>query len=44
MGVSFVLDALANTLHLIRGVFSSGIATGGTVALLLNMIVPGPRE
>jgi len=44
MGVSFVPDALANTPYLIRGVFSSGIATGGTVALLLNMIVPGPRE
>ena len=44
MGVSFVPDALANTPYLIRGVFSSGIATGGTVALLLNMIVPGARE
>ncbi|PSN12257.1 xanthine permease XanP [filamentous cyanobacterium CCT1] len=44
MGVSFVPDALANTPYFIRGVFSSGIATGGTVALFLNMVVPGVRE
>jgi hypothetical protein len=33
--------------HLIRGVFPSGIGTGGTggtVALLLDMIIPGLRE
>ena len=44
MGVSFVPDALVNTPYLIRGVFSSGIATGGMVALVLNMVVPGSRE
>ncbi|MEA5452452.1 hypothetical protein VB780_28015 [Leptolyngbya sp. CCNP1308] len=43
MGVSFVPDALANTPSLICGMFSSGIATGRTVAMLLNMIVPGTR-
>jgi len=30
--------------HLIRGVFPSGIGTGGTGALLLDMIIPGLRE
>jgi hypothetical protein len=30
--------------HLICGVFPSGIGTGGTVALLLDMIIPGLRE
>jgi xanthine permease XanP len=44
MGVAFVPDVLANTPYFIRGVFSSGIATGGTVALVLNMVVPGVRE
>jgi xanthine permease XanP len=44
MGVSFVPDALENTPYLIRGVFSSGIATGGMSALILNMVIPGSRE
>ncbi|MGD1861303.1 MAG: uracil-xanthine permease family protein [Leptolyngbyaceae cyanobacterium] len=44
MGVAFVPDILANTPYLIRGVFSSGIATGGMMALVLNMIIPGKRE
>lgn len=44
MGVAFVPDILANTPYLIRSVFSSGIATGGMTALVLNMVIPGKRE
>ncbi|WP_319422689.1 uracil-xanthine permease family protein [Pleurocapsa sp. FMAR1] len=44
MGVSFVPEILENTPYLIKSVFSSGIATGGIAALVLNIIVPGDRE
>ena len=44
MGVSFVPEILENTPYLINSVFSSGIATGGIAALVLNIIVPGDRE
>ncbi|MEM6426662.1 MAG: nucleobase:cation symporter-2 family protein [Cyanobacteria bacterium P01_D01_bin.128] len=44
MGVSFVPEILENTPYLIRSVFSSGIATGGMVALVLNIVIPGQRE
>jgi xanthine permease XanP len=44
MGVSFVPEILENTPYLIRSVFSSGIATGGMAALVLNIIIPGKRE
>jgi xanthine permease XanP len=44
MGVAFVPEVLENTPYLIRSVFSSGIATGGMSALILNMIIPGKRE
>lgn len=44
MGVSFVPEILENTPYLIRSVFSSGIATGGMVALILNIVIPGSRE
>ena len=44
VGVSFVPEILENTPYLIRSVFSSGIATGGLSALLLNIVVPGSRE
>ncbi len=44
MGVAFVPDVLENTPYLIRSVFSSGIATGGMTALILNIIIPGSRE
>jgi xanthine permease XanP len=44
MGVSFVPEILENTPYLIKSVFSSGIATGGMVALILNIIIPGNRE
>ena len=40
---SHLADSLADR-HLIRGVFPSGIGTRGTVALLLDMIIPGLRE
>lgn len=43
-GVSFVPEILENTPYLIKSVFSSGIATGGTAALILNIIIPGNRE
>ena len=44
LGVSFspgILDALPS---LIKSTFSSGIATGGITALLLNLVLPGNRE
>jgi len=44
MGVSFVPEILENTPYLIRSVFSSGIATGGMAALVLNIVIPGKRE
>ncbi|MFP4296367.1 MAG: uracil-xanthine permease family protein, partial [Spirulinaceae cyanobacterium] len=44
MGVTFVPEILDNTPYLIRSVFSSGIATGGLSALVLNIVVPGDRE
>jgi xanthine permease XanP len=44
MGVAFVPEVLENTPYLIRSVFSSGIATGGMSALILNMVIPGKRE
>ncbi len=43
---SHLADSLADR-YLIRGVFPSGIGTGGTRgtgALLLDMIIPGLRE
>ena len=44
IGVSFVPEILENTPYLIKSVFSSGIATGGIAALVLNIVVPGSRE
>lgn len=44
MGVAFVPEVLENMPYLVRSVFSSGIATGGMVALVLNMVIPGSRE
>ncbi|MGP1385228.1 MAG: uracil-xanthine permease family protein [Thainema sp.] len=44
MGVSFVPEILENTPYLIKSVFSSGIATGGMAALVLNIVIPGSRE
>ena len=44
MGVAFVPDVLENAPYLIKSVFSSGIATGGMTALILNMVIPGSRE
>ncbi|MEO0409072.1 MAG: nucleobase:cation symporter-2 family protein [Cyanobacteria bacterium P01_A01_bin.135] len=44
MGVAFVPEVLENMPYLIRSVFSSGIATGGMLALILNIVIPGDRE
>ncbi len=44
LGVSVVPDALAQLPTLVKSIFSSGISTGGLVALVLNMILPGERD
>lgn len=44
VGVASVPEILENTPYLLRSVFSSGIATGGMAALVLNIIIPGSRE
>jgi xanthine permease XanP len=41
LGVTFAPDTLEQLPQLIKDVFSSGIATGAIVALLLNLIMPG---
>jgi xanthine permease XanP len=44
VGISFEPEVLDNAPSVIKSVFSSGIATGGSAALVLNMIIPGTRE
>ncbi|MGD1863821.1 MAG: uracil-xanthine permease family protein [Phormidesmis sp.] len=44
LGVSVVPDALDKLPTLMKSIFSSGISTGGLVALALNIILPGERE
>ncbi|MEL6779978.1 MAG: nucleobase:cation symporter-2 family protein [Cyanobacteria bacterium J06597_16] len=44
LGVSVVPDALDKLPTLMKSIFSSGISTGGLVALVLNIILPGERE
>ncbi|TVQ52149.1 MAG: purine permease [Spirulina sp. DLM2.Bin59] len=44
LGVTFMPEILDNTSTLVKSIFSSGIATGGLSALILNLIIPGPRE
>ena len=41
IGVSEVPEALAQLPPLLSSIFSSGIATGGLAALILNMVLPG---
>ena len=41
IGVSEVPEALDQLPTLIKSIFSSGIATGGLTALILNMLLPG---
>ena len=43
LGVTFVPDIMQGMPALIRETFSSGIATGGICALLLNAILPGAK-
>jgi xanthine permease XanP len=44
LGVTFVPELLDHLPPLLRGTLSSGIATGGLCALLLNVILPGERR
>jgi xanthine permease XanP len=43
LGVTFVPDITAALPPILRGMLSSGIATGGICALLLNAVLPGKR-
>jgi xanthine permease XanP len=43
LGVTFVPDILRSLPALLRNTLSSGIATGGMSALLLNSVLPGER-
>lgn len=44
LGVSVVPDLLDQMPPLVKSIFSSGISTGGLTALLLNIVLPGPRQ
>lgn len=44
LGVSVVPDILGQLPPLLKSIFSSGISTGGLTALMLNILLPGPRE
>lgn len=44
LGVAQVPDILAHMPELIRNIFSSGVATGGIAALLLNIILPETKK
>jgi xanthine permease XanP len=44
LGVTFSPEILDQLPTLLKNIFSSGIATGGITALLLNLIIPGERE
>jgi xanthine permease XanP len=44
LGVTFVPELLQALPPLVRNTLSSGIATGGLCALLLNMVLPGERQ
>jgi xanthine permease XanP len=43
LGVAFVPELLSQLPALLRNTLSSGIATGGLCALLLNIVLPGER-
>ena len=44
LGVAQVPDILAHMPELFRNIFSSGVATGGIAALLLNIILPESKK
>ena len=44
LGVSVVPDILDQLPVLLKSIFASGISTGGLTALVLNILLPGPRE
>ncbi|WP_428843065.1 nucleobase:cation symporter-2 family protein [Sphaerothrix gracilis] len=44
LGVTFSPELLEATPPLVKSIFSSGISTGGLCALLLNIVLPGPRD
>lgn len=44
LGVTYAPDILENLPALARNIFSSGISAGGITALVLNLLLPGPRE
>jgi len=44
LGVTFSPDILEQLPPLLKNIFSSGIATGGITALVLNLFIPGERE
>ncbi|MEL6605670.1 MAG: nucleobase:cation symporter-2 family protein [Cyanobacteria bacterium J06614_10] len=44
LGVSAVPGILEQLPPLAKNIFSSGISTGGLTALVLNMLLPGPRD
>jgi len=44
LGVTYAPDILENLPTLVRNIFSSGISAGGLTAVLLNAVLPGPRE
>ncbi|NJL87266.1 MAG: purine permease [Leptolyngbyaceae cyanobacterium SM1_1_3] len=44
LGVTFSPDLLDALPPLIKSIFSSGISSGGICALLLNILLPGPRD
>jgi xanthine permease XanP len=44
LGVTFVPDILQALPQFVRSALSSGIATGGMCALLLNIVLPGERQ
>lgn len=44
LGVTFAPEALDKMPQLIKDIFSSGIAAGAIIALLLNVIMPGRKS
>jgi xanthine permease XanP len=44
LGVSFVPEVMQQLPEMLRNALSSGIATGGMCALLLNIVLPGERS
>ena len=44
LGVTFVPQVIEHLPAMLRNALSSGIATGGMCALLLNIVLPGERQ